>query len=128
VTKRLEDLYRSLRWISGLSVGILAIIVSTQPAAYNDGLTLSAVFLSLFFITAGFVAWLGYTLRRKNELTTGYPYILRTSLRQGIIAGATVVALLLLQLLRVMVAIDIVFIVLLAAVIELYLGARKATA
>jgi len=126
--KRLEDLYAALRWISGISAVILILIFATQAASYSDGLTLSAVFLSFFFVVSGIVSWVGFTVRRQNELKTGYPYVLRTSLRQGLVAGTTVVALLLLQLLRVISAIDIVFIVLLAVVTELYLSSRKATA
>lgn len=126
--KQFEDLFSGLRWIGGISLAILVLIIATQPASYTDGLTLSAVFVSLFFVVAGIVSWVGVYLRRRNELKTGYPYVLRTSLRQGLLSGATVVALLLLQLLRVISIIDIVFIVLLAIVTELYLSSRKVAA
>ena len=125
---RLRDLLRGIRWLGLLSFIVLLLVVLTQPASYSDGFTLSVVMASTFFIVVATVAQLGILLRQRRAMNSGDAYVLRTSVRQGAIAGVTVVLLLVLQLLRVVAVIDIVLIAVLAVVAELYLSSRGAQA
>ena len=125
---RLMDLYRGVRWLGLLSLAILPLVFLTQPASYNDGFTLSVVLVSVFFVVLALVSSVGLAIRNRARLRTGSAYVLQTSLRQGFITAATVVLLLVLQLLRVVGVLDAILVAVLAIVMELYLGTRKAAA
>lgn len=125
--KQLRDLYRGLQWLSGLSAFGLPIVLATQPASYTDGLLLSVVLASTFFVVVGVASWLGVLIRRRREAQTGERYLLTTALRQALVLGVAAILLLVLQLLRVITAVDAVLVLVLAVVVDLYLGSRKAT-
>ncbi len=122
---QLQDLYRGIRWLGGLSLIILPLVFLTQPASYGDGFTLSVVFASAFFGVLALVSWIGVVLRTRGQARTGNAHILQASLRQGLLSSVTVILLLLLQLLRVAGPLDAVLVIVLAIVVELYLGTRK---
>ena len=126
MTHRLEDLYKGVLWLGALATAALVLVVTMQPASYTDGLMLSLVLASAFFVVCSAVTWVGVAFRRRKLMQVGDTYVLQTSLRQGVIAGSTTVILLILQLLRVISSIDAFLLIGLAIVIELFLGSRKA--
>lgn len=122
---RLRDLYRGILWLAVLSAVVLPVVVSTQPASYTDGLTLSVVLTAAFFIVVGAVSWLGMAVRRRRAVQVGETPVLTASLRQALVAGIVVVSLLILQLIRVITPVDAALLALLGIVVDLYLGSRK---
>ena len=121
---KLRDAYRGFLWLGLAGAVALPVVVITQPPSFQDGLLLSVLLVSVFFLVASLVAGCGVWFRHRQELNRGEGYVFVTSLRQGALAGAATVTLLLLQLLRVVTPIDTLLFVGLAVMIELYFGSR----
>ncbi len=122
-----RELYNGVLWLGAGSVVALPAVVITQSASLSDGLSLSVILVSIFFLAVSCIAWLGVVWRAKSELHAGERYVYGTSLRQGTLVGATIVALLLLQLIRIITLIDALILVALAVVLELYFASRRPT-
>ena len=121
---KLRDIYRSVFWLGLAGVVVLPAIIVTQPASFSDGLLLSVVLTSSFFVVLLLITSCGVWVRQRQELHRGESYVVGTSLRQGLLAGSLVVVLLVLQLLRVVTVVDAALFIGLVIMIELYLASR----
>lgn len=121
---KLRDVYRSTLWLGLIGAAALPLIVLTQAASFHDGLLLSGLLTSCFFVVLAVIAGFGVWARQRHELNRGERFVYGASLRQGALAGAVLVTLLVLQLLRVVTLVDTLLFIGLAVMVELYLGSR----
>jgi hypothetical protein len=111
----------SLCWIAWVLT-----IVNTNPGQGGQPALLS-FYISFFFALLGTLTLVGYFVRRyRSRNEQKYAHI-RTAFRQGALAGVVVVAALLLQATRLASWWDILLLVLISSLLELYLRSYGAT-
>ncbi len=109
------------------SVALVLTLVNTNPG--QGGQTaLASLYVSAFFSLLGIITLIGYSVRRylsRNEVK--YAHI-QASFRQGFLVSALAVGLLLLQAIRLVSWWDILLLLLIVVLIELYLRANARSA
>jgi hypothetical protein len=83
-----------------IGAGVTALILTSLDPMQAGVSGFTLLFLSLFITLAGFTATIGYLVRRVIMPQTFEAYLVRASLRQGIVISVFFSVLLFLQLLR----------------------------